>query len=256
MRNFRIICVKILLPVVFIFIFINQTKGQDGDFFGNFDYSLSSFQVRNMPSYFRNIPAHKADGGRPTGLIIKSQYESMGIFLYHYGAKLYFDKSTLRVGIVFGYSGETEGRNYTNAPGTNERGYGAALTFSGISIQGPLALLCVKPLTPLLFITPKASFEHPINDKHDYPKLAIDVSYQLLTAINGWDRYDNLQCNEFKILAHIIPIGISYRAGLGKPDDPLSFGVGLRCFLNFQTALGKEFDTIIFPVGIFVNYGF
>ena len=258
MKNFKKITTKAALLILLLIVFINQGKAQDSDFYVNFELDFFNFQSTAMPDYFRNIPAHKDDGGGQTGLINRSQYELLSMISLDYGNRYNYDKSAFKFGIMYGYCGQTEGRNYTNARGTNQRGYGAALTFSGISIQGPLALLGVKPLMPLFFITPKISYEYLLSKKSSYPRISIGAYYELLTAVNGWDRYDNLQCNEFKILSHVIPISLSYRTKWGKPNNNGTVngvGVGVRYFLNFQTSYGREFGVNTFPVGVFVNIG-
>ena len=209
-----------------------------------------------MPDYFRNIRAHKDDGGKETGLISRSQFGFLAVGTINFGAQFNSENNcAFRLGFSAGGSGDSEERNYTSAPGTNERGTGAALTFSGISIQGPATLLGIKPSTPFFFVTPKISFDFPLNKNKYYPRISIDASYYLLTAINGWDRYSNNECNDFKTLAHVIPIGISCKIGSGKSDDPSNFGFGLKIFFNSQTNFGKEFGTNIFPIGAFVNIG-
>ena len=255
MKNFKEITTKTLLLILFIIIFIIEAKAQKHDFYVNFDCSLSSFQAKTIPDYFRNIPVYKGDGGS-TGLISRSQFEFLIMPSLDIGAQFNLENNcAFHFGFVFGASGDSEARNYTNAPGTNQRGNGAALTFSGISIQGPMTLLGAKPIVPFFFVTPKIAFEFPLSKKNYYPRISIDASYQLLTAINGWDRYNSNECNDFRTLAHVIPLGISYNIGFNDSGSFSTIGVGLKYFLNFQTSYGKEFGANIYPVGIFLNAG-
>jgi hypothetical protein len=256
MKKFRSKAVKAVLFFSFFAVYLNPAKAQKNDFYVNFDCDFSNFAV-TMPDNFRNIPKHKDNGGGPTGLISQSQFEFIGIISTSFGPNFNFNKfSALHIGIMIGTGNAKAERNYTNDPGN-----GAGFTFAGISIQGPATLLGIKPFVPLFFVTPEISFDFPVNKKNYYPRISIDASYQLLIASNGWERYDSheykdrFEYNEIRILAHVIPIGISYKMGFGDPNKPSFLGVGLKYFLNFQTEDGREFGTNIFPIGISLSVG-
>ena len=203
----------------------------------------------NMPEYFRNVPRHEDDGGGISGPILKDKYdiiESLGLgFCY-----LHVNKSGFAFGGDFlivldngDFDNNLQERNYTNAIGTNKRGYGAALTFCQTKIVGPVTSLAnVTPWGGGASLIPGLIMRVPFK-YGSHTKLSIGISYQALAALNGWDRYDKLEVKDHIILAHLFPLGVGINFNQGKF---FSFELGTRVLLHMETAKGKEFN-VKFP---------
>jgi hypothetical protein len=78
-------------------------------------------------------------------------------------------------------------RNYTNAPGTDKRGYGAALTY---------VCFCEDRIQDL---RPRAAIFSRFASGRAYAELSIE--WQRYHVINGWDRYDSFEVRERHELA-------------------------------------------------------
>jgi hypothetical protein len=123
-------------------------------------------------------------------------------------------------------------RNYTSAPGTETRGYGAALTYYGFA-EDPTDLIFV----PGIF----ARASKMINKKDSFfDKLYLEyrLDFSSLNAANGWDRWANLEKNEsFKladIMEHTLKIGIEGHA--------LDLFAGYSFADAKPTSVGRESD--------------
>ncbi len=150
-------------------------------------------EVRDVPLAIRNIPIHPDDWGVP-GPIADDEVTvgpRLGMFV-NYGQKLTLLKDSLflRAGVEMELSGmldiDKPSRNYTNAVGTSERGYGAALTYYSIYTKaGPD---WNSFLIPKVFV----GLETKLSDS-----LTFGAGYKLwredLVAETGYDRHDNLE---------------------------------------------------------------
>jgi hypothetical protein len=243
MKNLVKLCVLTLVMGLFS-PGINFTMAQENGYYMNFNYALSSFSVPKMSADFRTVPVHKDDSYYSSGTINRADYKFDDFFGFEFGWQWKFLNNTAAgFGIVMGGSSDNQGRNYTTRPGSEQRGYGAALTFSGISIQGPISLLGIEPAYPIALI-PKGFFDIPLSDSGKGLTLSLSASYELLEAVNGWDRYDSYEVNDYKVLAHVIPLGISFRFK--------GIEIGGRYMLNFKTATGKNFGAEIYPFGLYL----
>jgi hypothetical protein len=200
-----------------------------------------------MSEEFRTVPVHKEDlkfDWYKSGTISRANYKFDDLFGFEFGWRRKYENNIgTGFGILVGICHDDYGRNYTNAQGTNRRGYGAALTFSGIDIQGPITLSGLNPFYPYSLV-PKVFLDLPLTNNGKGLFISLSASYELLEAVNGWDRYDSYQVNDFKVLAHIFPIGMS-----------LNFNrieVGGQYMLNFKTKTGNDFGAKIETFGFFV----
>jgi hypothetical protein len=228
---------KLIIFSAIIFLALTNIYAQDDDglslWFGT---SWNRISVSHLPEYLRDIPAHRKDGGKPTGIITREAYDfAFSIpfdFRFGYPSKT---KTGFGFGVTMVIPVENFAkRNYTNAPGTDRRGYGAALTFAGITTLGPFSsLIGVKPILPGLAFTPNVFMDTNIKNN---TKLHLALGYQALGAINGWDRYNELQCRQIKILAHIFSLSAGVKAKFLKANWEL----GPSVLLPITTSTGRD----------------
>lgn len=147
-------------------------------------------KVSNVPLEIRNVPIHPSDPwGRP-GPIEDDEVKvgaRSGMFL-RYGPKLNLigEHLSLKMGLELEISGlfvEDPERNYTNAVGTEQRGYGAALTYYSVHTKAGPDWNSV--FIPKIF----AGVETKLSDS-----FSIGAGYSIwredLVAETGYDRYD------------------------------------------------------------------
>ncbi|MFZ4632491.1 MAG: hypothetical protein ACOYL8_04840 [Patescibacteria group bacterium] len=257
MKKLDKFAIKIMAFCSLIFLLSSSVNAQGLYAYMEGSYSYSSFTASSIPSSFRDVPAHKDDGGGSTGVINQASCGLNSIFSYEVGARrIYENKSSLSLGLIMGVAYNFAERNYTNHPGTDDRSIGAALTFSGIAIHGPSVILGLKPLYPGAFLSPKICYEFPLSRNHIYPRIGLDCGYQILTAVNGWDRYSSLEGNDFVTLGHIVPISISYRISMlekESSDGRFGLSVGARLYIVSWTKDGREFGSQAFPLGAYIS---
>jgi hypothetical protein len=156
----------------------------------NLFYSLAfesnKFNVSNMPESIRNVPIHNDDRNIPTsdgpindalihgnawkllmlGFSTQVRFKA-GDFKAEIGGKVSYNYN-------LAFTDEIAERNYTNAPGTPERGEGAALTYYTVYAGG---------------------FEYGPYAKISFGFFGIEdyFDFSSIRAKTGWDRYDALQ---------------------------------------------------------------
>lgn len=203
------------LPIVLIFMFACPQSLQADELkyrLGIF-YNRINTEVKTMPLKVRDVPIHSNDTyalKKNAGPIEKEKYSASSMWTIGLG----FMKKTknLKYGLRlhwliyphrFLYDNEL--RNYTNAVGTERRGYGAALTFVGLEMRGIIPSFSdeISILDILFNIAPEIVIEAPINKKLS---LGTSLGYYQLQAVNGWDRYNNLEVNDRYTLAHYFPL--------------------------------------------------
>jgi hypothetical protein len=166
-----------------------------------------------VPEYIRAVPEHIDDGGKnlppiqdkpiSIGSGISAEGRLEGIIK---DKNLKFEFGLLGgVEIMFGDLVEY---NYTNAPGTEARGYGAALTF----YKSYLLNLNVGVFGNGIFdLAPPSLF----------PKIVLEYSSTLpfLQGIyikNGWDRYDSYETKD-RYFAYLLTLNQKIKCGLELP---------------------------------------
>jgi hypothetical protein len=166
-------------------------------------YGLGGGAVASVPESVRTVPIHPDDtyaSPSDNGAIASKENRAepyFGLISLEVGLKIArpgegedrLEKQSLALkvglGADFGINGgvRLNERNYTNAPGTATRGYGAALTYYDIG---------AAPLVAQLVVVPKVFGEL------DWKNFLIReqlVAYE--TAVNtGWDRNDGLEARE------------------------------------------------------------
>ena len=212
-----------------------QEKSKFNRFFPTWTVSFYKFTVPNMPLFIRDVPAHP-DDGNPHGIapIAQETYDLSVIVL---AGLSYIDTISSNIGFEIGASifsvdnGDKVIRNYTNAPGTDKRGYGAALTFCELSPRGIFGTIWASMTHPAVDIIPKMSL-FLILDRDIDMYLGVSFSYFSIRAVNGWDRYDNNEYKDAYTLAHCFPISLQVHLK--------SFFGGLEFIPMKYTEVGKQ----------------
>jgi hypothetical protein len=183
-------------------------------FFGEasvaFNFGSCQVKVNNIPEYMRYVPIHKDDGGDhpgnnngviPDGVNLRNKAD-LGDVRFGVNLSLIEYKLNFKAGIGFDigsgfefaydimnmraeFPPNRQERNYTSAPGTAKRGYGAALTFYQIDYTS-----LVKWNTTVL--TNAFSEVQIAADKFNV-RIGYKVSFEKITLKGGWDRYDALE---------------------------------------------------------------
>jgi hypothetical protein len=248
---------KIRLLVLFIIvssIFLGTVASAQNRYYFRTGMFWNSLNVSNLSEDFRNVPKHKDDKGGSTGIIQQETYNIPWYFSVGYRfVHRYENDMALGYDLMFVIpQGNFARRNYTNKPGTDQRGYGAALTFAGTTILGPInSLTGLKPIVPGISIAPGIFVEAPIWCKYEKTQLKLNLalSYQTLSAISGWDRYDKLQSYDTQVLAHLLPIDLALKLHFLRTD----FEFGTRFNLSVPTKAGKKANLDISKTGFFIT---
>lgn len=225
--------VGLLLPIVSMAGFF--------DYHGpKFTYSGPDIEVKDMPLKVRDVPIHKDDSyalESNAGPVEKTQYDTIGTFLL--GWSWYKERQQLRFNVSFDWIiyptywlYDNELRNYTNAPGTETRGYGAALTFVGIQKRGIIPDIESEFVYMILNIVPEIGVDLMLSEKGD-SGFGFNLSYFRIQAVNGWDRYNSLEINKTYDLGHFMPVSVYGR--YKWIEVGLVYPVALS-----KTSLGKE----------------
>jgi hypothetical protein len=148
-------------------------------------------------------------------------------------------------------------RNYRNAPGTDKRGYGAALTYIGLKRSGVIPSTTINFLDVFLNWTPIMKAEvAPFDGKLSDVWFGVSASYYAFDAQTGWDRYDSLEVRKNYTLMHVFPVriymSIINREGNGTGGSGLTFGVQLNP--GSKTSWGEQVDISMPSLMPFVGY--
>jgi hypothetical protein len=234
------ICIVLSLFLVTFFSTNLSSAGENG--FG-LTYNNIKCEIKDMPEEIRNVPIHEDDGyANPAnaGPIEKRYYELDGFFsLDWFYRKDIGDKLWLDFGInwLLCPLRSVGLRNYTNAVGTSQRGYGAALTFAALQMRGPLPPTGEYIVDFLFNWTPQVAIGTPLDKEKNF-KIGISASYYRLCAVNGWDRYDRYETKDYYTLAHIVPITLALNI-----HNMVTLGVSYN--LNYPSSQGSDAGTEI-----------
>lgn len=203
---------------------------------GAFYLDFADIKVTNMPLAIRDVPIHSDDSWGKPGPISKISYPIKTIASFDapiITCRTKKMKLALRgQWFLFPHHSLYDNalRNYTNAPGTETRGYGAALTFCGVETRGIIPTIGQAGFFDLFVnVSPEILASFPVSEDFS---INTSISYFKIQAVTGWDRYDNLEVKDTYNLANCYPIGIS--------ANYKGLAVGLK-FLNMQrTELGNQ----------------
>jgi len=226
-------------------------------------------KVSNVPERLRYAPIHPDDdyaSEEDNGVIAEKEVKRIPFYSFpspyvSFGLFRKFDKMNLSVGVRGGYyfpepslfdlRGKTtlktiSERNYTNYPGTDKRGSGAALTYYGLA-NGDLSHYND---VYSFFISPSIS---PF-----YFEYSSELSHLYLTR--GWDRYNSLEVWKGSKLAEVITHNFIFGVrnfGFGERTNfdscPIDFKLGFGIPTAFKTSLGKEVNLNMKP-NVFLQF--
>ncbi|MBW2990281.1 hypothetical protein KY348_01100 [Candidatus Woesearchaeota archaeon] len=230
--------------------------------------------VENIPLEVRDVPKHEDDWYAKDRNVAPIEKNSVNLYGRvkagtRLGGKLAFIQDKLffktGVGIDFTHAAalskynkrkDMQERNYTNFPGTNTRGYGAALTFYQVRTSFVDLGLEDAFFRPLVFSEIEVKLEEKTGLVLGY--LAYPQNFHVR---NGWDRYDNLQVKDEHELAKLIiggpyvSIKFYHKEDYSEKRNYVSIDVGFTSILKKQlTEIGKNmqlnFNDGSFYIGI------
>ena len=203
-RKIKIITLFSLLTILAATLIFSQPLQADSISYGlEFSYSRIGIKVKDMPLKIRDVPIHSDDSyalRSNAGPIEQREYSASTMlelgFLVKKNITHWLDFGVKLKWILYPYHGFYDNalRNYTNAVGTETRGYGAALTFVGLEMRGMVSSF-----------TPEIMLETPLNKDLI---LGASLSYYELQAINGWDRYNRLEVKDRYTLTRYYPVSV------------------------------------------------
>ncbi len=234
----------LIFVVIAMLVFASTAWAQDEEESKTFlRVALTTLKVSDMPLSVRDVPNHPDDGfaSGTEGPIEKTNYSLKAIIeMGRTVKKVDRRDASLKMNVNWIYGvGTIARRNYTNAIGTGQRGYGAALTYCQLTTRGMLPNITSSPFVNLvLSVAPELVWERKLGEKKT---IGCSVGYFRLVAENGWDRYDNYEIRNAKALANCFPIGIAASVG--------DINLAAKYYLVSKSSLGRE-------AGISGNFGF
>jgi hypothetical protein len=236
------------------------------------EYAYLGVTVKDMPYEIRNVPVHPSDSWASYGQgpIERLKYDMDHSFIVSilYAREYGRDKTAplrFRFGAGFdwlvlpqvGVGGSMAERNYMNAVGTSDRGYGAALTYVAMRQGGVVPALNSIYSDIFLNWTPKVKFEvAPFGGHFHDIWLGTSVSYYTVDAQTGWDRNDSLDARNDYVMARVLPVRL-YATWMFKSTDGDDLRVGLTGGVQFQpgvkTGIARQAGASIDPMTFFAG---
>jgi hypothetical protein len=204
---------------------------------------LDGIIVENMPLAVRSVPIHPDDSYANVSdwaPIQRTRFNSNGMFSINGDYAFQNSKFRLCAGLTLFFSMACQQeRNYTDAPGTESRGGGAALTYVAMKELGIVSAKISSPFEFLDNISPEISGDVKLSEKYDL-SLGTSISYFRLQVESGWDRFDSKQIDNVFVFGDYLPVSV-YLRWCG-----ISLGIYYPLELN-RTEIGKEADIRIYP---------
>ncbi|MDD5700240.1 MAG: hypothetical protein PHH00_03580 [Candidatus Nanoarchaeia archaeon] len=231
-------------------LFFGGLKKADAEayLYGQANYGLelglsSVGEIQSIPEYMRYVPIHPDDTyarEEDNGIIEYTERElpqfhpvlnaeagiglQGGLFDFHAGPKL-------ELILVSSLDSAFKERNYTNYPGTDIRGYGAALTYYSAFVGNPSPFVTLGAdarLSLKLFEKESGSSYTKVEGFLEYSGSFSPTRFILK---NGWDRFDEHEIDktyDFEladIINHALKFGVSYTPMSFKNNKGFSFSV-------------------------------
>ncbi len=205
--------------------------------FAEADYQFSA--VSDMPLSIRNMPIYGSDlsyvPASNAGPILQESYENNWLYLLGIEVRGEISSDFYFVGkfslLTLSQDGMAE-RNYTNDVGGSDRGYGAALTYCELH-KGGLIALCGSDEV-LGDIVPEIALEKALTDGLS---IGVSMTYYVIIATSGWDRWDAYEQDQNMLLAHCLPVTAFIRIGSSE-GIVLTAGISFSNFV--ATSAGKQ----------------
>jgi hypothetical protein len=129
-------------------------------------------------------------------------------------------------------------RNYTNHPGTSERGYGAALTYYDFSESGSIGVF-VSPFLNLSYHFPSGKEGNKVYAFVEYAPEFHSFSTSIETGYDRWNKLEKL--DDVRVSADFMTNLIKVGAGF---DWDYDLGMMPELYLGFSTAKTSDKDKI------------
>ena len=228
-------------------------------------YTYLGTKVNNMPFEARNVQVHDDDSWarRGQGPIERTEYGcGHGLqFTLMYAKEFGYGRDN-KPNFNFGVGADwllipylfadRQERNYMGNPGSEDRGYGTALTYLELTQLG------VVPSTGMEWVdffsnwAPRAKLEFaPFGGKLKNVWLGASAGYCRLTARTGWDRWDSLEVDQNHVLAHQFPVRVYTIVGGDGAGSGFTFGAQFQ--LKNETELGRQAEIDMPPVTFFLG---
>jgi hypothetical protein len=203
------------------------------DFFGASDASLSE-SARLVPIHPSDTYALAKNNGPVKDVLnsITSQTIKLRV-----GVEAEHKQLQAGLGLGFGfsvynYAKEGSGfaeRNYTNAPGTSQRGYGAALTYISLNENGTSGFV-VNPFFRLGYQIKGKDSDY--NLFAEYSPEITSFSTDLNVGYDRWNKHELLETRKLKtnFINHFLKFGIGFRL---KETDP-NFGLTPEIYVGIS----------------------
>jgi len=220
-------------------------------------YTWTNIQLTNVPEHLRTVPIHPED-------IWYAKEKNNGPILNDY-SKLpnYYEIRFLKGGLEIMLNEDTyldvygdlsylttshpkdhrdvHVRNYTNHPGTGQRGTGAALTYwTGNFDKG-------------IFVGLKADVHKALSDEHD---MFIGIGHRKLPigAETGWDRFNSLEKHKLKNIGEIGETSIYWGIGSSRKKESkwtgeIRMGVSIFDLSNIKHGITADGRAAFFLAG-------
>lgn len=176
------------------------------------DCNLDQVKVQTVPEYIRNVPIHPNDGG---GKNVPIKDSGLSYLLFDdtlegkIGIGIREGRFDFKIGPELGLAVESSDshssiieRNYTNAPGTSLRGYGAALTFYQL-VQDDFIILSPGISARASYcIVPRKLYE---TEKSIFVEYSASFLHRTFNFETGWDRWDSFETyKKYEMSADIV----------------------------------------------------
>jgi len=265
---------KILFPLILgASLLSNPAKAQKVSFIKEMNmgvtYNKENTKIANIPLIIRDVPKHPDDDYANDKDVAPVKDETLkmpdriSLINGKFGGKISFleEKLSLNVGVETDLEikltslllenndrPDLKERNYTNHPGTNTKGEGAALTFYDVT-----SAFLANWNT---FIKPQVFSEIEINipKRGELIKIGYGLYLEKLVARNGWDRWNALEVKEKYHLANLL-IGKPYVSICAFSYNNKGMKISSEGTLGFTYLVNKNIKEIAKGTQIDFNRG-
>lgn len=248
----------LMKAIMFALVFAIMPIGSSGAFWDDHGFEISygtpDIRVDDLALEIRDVPIHDDDGYASksnSGPIEQTNFKTAGTAALTWLMRKNIGETT-RAGLKVNWIVYPEHntydnalRNYTNHPGTEKRGYGAALTFAGIEKRGIIPSHNGGWLNVFTNISPELFLEKLFSEKKEW-SVGASIGYFKFQAVNGWDRYDRLEINKTYALAHVVPVAAFIKRKIGGSGYS---EIGVKFPIAKMTDIGKESGAKVSPSG-------
>lgn len=225
-------------------------------------FQFDRLSISHSPTYVRDQGIHPDDwyaSDSNAGNMDERQMDYPwfeGHLLGSVGVGHKFSEVSLEAGVLAKYilgnaPNDIEERNYTNHPGSSQRGYGAALTYYGFKhdILDPK-----QSFVPGVYVRITGKEGEDIEKFSDWLFAEYSLEYRSYYLSEGYDRYDKLETESVHKLADVFNNTVKAGVLLG---DIAELYVGYNFPVAKLTQLGEDCDAKVnsnFIIGIDIGF--